>query len=69
MQIIYTVFNVQFTLNIVQAGLMGQGQFYEVKQGQMLGPALQSQEPHAMLQAWGGVTGKLPSAKGPWGVG
>jgi len=22
-----------------------------------------------MLQAWGGVAGKLPGGKGPWGVG
>ena len=33
------------------------------------GPALGSQQPHATLQAWGGVSGKLPSRKGPWGVG
>jgi len=31
--------------------------------------ALQSQQPHAMLQAWGGVAGKLPGRKGAWGVG
>jgi len=29
------------------------------------GPALQSQQPHATLQAWGGVAGKLPGGKGP----
>ena len=23
---------------------------------------------HVMLQAWGGVAGKLPGGKGPWGV-
>jgi len=28
------------------------------------GPALGSQPPHATLQAWGGVAGKLPSGKG-----
>jgi len=25
--------------------------------------------PHGTLQAWGGVAGKLPSRKRPWGVG
>jgi len=49
-----------------QVGLMGQGQLYEVQQGQMPGPALGSQQPHVTLQAWGGVAGKLPSTKGPW---
>jgi len=34
---------------------MGQGQLCEVQQGQMPGPALGSQQPHATLQAWGGV--------------
>ena len=29
---------------------------------------LQSQQPHTTLQAWGGVAGKLPGGKGPWGV-
>jgi len=48
---------------------MGQGQLCEVQQGQMLGAALGSQQPHATLQAWGGVAGKPPSGKGPWGVG
>jgi len=48
---------------------MGQGQLYQVQQGQITGPALESQQPHAMLQAWGGVTGKLPSRKGSWGIG
>jgi len=48
-----------------QAGFMGQGQLYEVQQGSVLGLALVSQQPHAMLQAWGGVAGKLPSGKGP----
>ena len=47
----------------------GLGQLYEVQQGQMLGPALGSQQPHATLQAWGGLAGKLPSGKRPWGVG
>ena len=30
------------------------------------GPALRSQPPHAMLQAWEAVAGKLPSGKGSW---
>jgi len=34
---------------------MGRGQLYEFQQGQMSGPALQSQQPHGTLQAWGGV--------------
>ena len=33
------------------------------------GPALRSKQPHAMLQAWGRVSGKLPSRKGSWGAG
>ena len=37
--------------------------------GQGLGPAIGSQQPHATLQAWGGVAGELPDGKGPWGVG
>jgi len=48
---------------------MGRGQLYEVGQGQMPGPALQSQQPHAMLQAWGTVTGKMPGGKEPGEVG
>jgi len=48
-----------------QAGLMGRGQLYELQQGQVPGPALQSQQRHAALQAWGGVAGKLTSRKGP----
>jgi len=43
---------------------MARGQVYEVQQGQMSGPTLGSQQPHATLQAWGGVTGKLRSGKG-----
>ena len=35
----------------------------------MPGPALVSQQPHAMLQAWGEVAGKLPGRKGPGVVG
>jgi len=44
---------------------MDRGQLYEVQQGQMPRPAILSQQPHEMLQAWGGVTGKLPTGKGP----
>jgi len=42
---------------------------YEVQQGQMLGPALRSQQSHAAPQAWGVVAGKLLSGKEPWSVG
>lgn len=49
-------------------GWMGRGQFYEVQQGEMPIPACGSQQPHAMLQAWGIVAGKLPSGKGPEGA-
>jgi len=52
-----------------QTGSTGQGQLYEIQQGQLPGPALGSQQPHATLQAWGGVAGKLPSGKGPGGAG
>ena len=48
---------------------MGQSQLYQVQQGQVPGPALWSQQPHATVQAWGGVAGKLPGGKGPGGVG
>jgi len=48
---------------------MSQGQLYELQQGQMPGPALGSQQPHATLQAWGRVAGKLTSKKGPGAVG
>jgi len=44
---------------------MGEGQSYEVQPGQMPGPALWSQQPHAMLQAWGVVAAELPGRKGP----
>ena len=52
-----------------QAESMGQGQLHEVQQGQVLGPALGSQQPPTMLQAWGRVAGKLPHRKRPWGAG
>jgi len=48
---------------------MGQGQLCEVQQGQVLGAALGSQQPHATLQAWGRVAGKLPSGEGSCGAG
>ena len=48
---------------------MGRGQLYEVQQGQVLDPALGSQQPQAMLQAWGGVAGKLLGGKGSGGTG
>ena len=48
---------------------MGQGQLYEVQQGQVLDPALSSQQPHETLQVWGRVAGKLPCGEGPWVVG
>ncbi|GAB0204299.1 hypothetical protein GRJ2_002895500 [Grus japonensis] len=35
-----------------QAGSIGQGQLYEVQQGSVPGPALGSQQPQAILQAW-----------------
>ena len=35
----------------------------------MPGPALGSLQSHATLQAWGGVSGKLPGGKGPGDVG
>jgi len=38
-------------------------------QGQMPGAALGSQQPHATLQAWEGMAGKLPGRKGSWDVG
>jgi len=43
---------------------MDRGQLNEFQQGQVPGHALGSQQPHAMLQAWGGVAGKLPRRKG-----
>ena len=52
-----------------QTGLMAQGQLYEFQQGQMPVPTRQSQQPHAILQAWRRVAGKLPVRKGFWGVG
>jgi len=51
-----------------QTGSMGRGQLYEVQQGPVPCPPHGSQQPHAMLRAWGGVAGKPPSRKGPWGV-
>ena len=34
----------------------------------MTGPTFGSGQPQATLQAWGGVAGKLPDGKGPWGT-
>ena len=48
---------------------MGWGQLYEIQQGQVPGPALGSQQPHATLQAWGRVAGKLPGRKRPGDTG
>ena len=48
---------------------MGRGQLHELQQGQMLGPAPGSQQPHATLQAWGRVAGKVPGGKRSWGPG
>ncbi|KAK4819905.1 hypothetical protein QYF61_014640 [Mycteria americana] len=39
------------------------GQWYGVQQGQVQGPALGPQQPHARLQAWGRVAGKCPLEK------
>ncbi|CAM9255942.1 unnamed protein product, partial [Bubo scandiacus] len=36
-----------------QVGSVGQRQRDELQQGQMTGPALGPQQPHASLQAWG----------------
>jgi len=47
---------------------MGQGQLYEAQQGQVLGPALGSQQPHATLQAGGRVAVKMPGAEKDLGV-
>ncbi|PKU48004.1 pol- hypothetical protein [Limosa lapponica baueri] len=43
--------------------------WYEVQQGQVLGPALEPHQPHAVLQAWGRVAGELLVRKGSEGVG
>ena len=40
-----------------------------VQQGQVSDPALGSQQPHAMLQAWGTVAAELPGGKGPGHIG
>jgi len=54
----------------LQRGLdrLDRGQLHEFQQGQVPGPALGSQQPHATLQAWGAVAGKLTGGKGPGGV-
>jgi len=48
-----------------RAGSMGWGQLCEIQQGQVASPAPGSQQPHATLQAWGRVSGKLPGGKRP----
>lgn len=48
---------------------MGRSQLYDAQEGSVPGPALTSQQPHAVLQEWGRGAGKLPSEKGSWGVG
>lgn len=50
------------------SGLMGQAQYYEVEQGQVLGPALGSQQPMVVIQAGETEVGNLPSGKGPGGA-
>ncbi|NWQ86631.1 TFG protein, partial [Burhinus bistriatus] len=62
-------YGMQYPEGSGQAGPMGRGQWYEVQQGQVPGPALGSQQPHAALQAWGGVARKLPGGEGPGRVG
>ncbi|KAJ7425650.1 hypothetical protein WISP_22640 [Willisornis vidua] len=43
-------------------------QWDEVQQGQVLGPALWPQQPHAVLQAGHRVAGEQPGRKGPGGL-
>lgn len=45
---------------------MGQ---HQLQEAQVPGPVLGSQEPHAKIQAWRRVVGKLPVGKGLAGVG
>lgn len=40
-----------------------------LQQDHMMGPALRSQQPHASLQAWGRVAGKLCRGKESGAVG
>lgn len=40
-------------------------QSQNINQGSVLGPTLGSQQPYAMLWAWGRVDGKMPDRKGP----
>lgn len=44
-------------------------ELFEVQQGQLLGPELGTQQPHAALQAEDGVDGNLPGGKGAQGTG
>lgn len=48
---------------------MGQSQLYEAQHGKVPGPALGSQQFHAVLQARELMSGKLPCGKGPGDVG
>lgn len=52
-----------------QAESIGQGQLYEVQEGETPGLALGSQQTHAELQAGGRGAGKMFSGKGPAGAG
>ncbi|GAB0179859.1 mitochondrial enolase superfamily member 1 [Grus japonensis] len=49
--------------------LMDEGEAVDVVYLSVLGLALGSEQPHAMLQAWGRVAGRLPSGKRTGGVG
>ena len=46
----------------------GLTQLHDVQQNQVLGSALPSQQPHATLQAWGRVAGKVHREKGSGGI-
>ena len=48
---------------------MVRSQLYKVQQGQVPGPALQSQQHHSMPQGWGRVVGKVPGRREPWSTG
>lgn len=48
---------------------MGQEQWCGGQQGDVLGAALSSKQPHARPQARGRVAGKLPGGRGPGGAG
>lgn len=50
-----------------KAASIGQGQLYEFQQNQVLGPAIGSQHPQAVMQIWGRGAGKWPRRKGAGG--